>query len=229
MPKYLELSDLQRAQKKHKFHWKIPDTMPPRKTVGEKATAYFELECVCKTKRWVRWGALSNGLSGSCGCHSKKHRVPTLLEMEALILKHGMLWIPTLLHKTNKKTKRRLFWMSCKCGKRVWVRWGRFQQGGHKGCRSCGIRIGKGTYANEYHSKHPITSAWRNINFRRHFKGYSVLWENFEQFKDWSLANGYGPGAVFRYTWKQKHFTPETCQWYRIVAGFQAKPKGGHI
>ena len=214
MPRILTLDDLLKVKEEIGFHWTWDPihVMPKSKTVGKSHRRYFHFTCICKNKSWVEWGAVKCGRNMSC---HRCSRMPTLEQMQSLAKKYGMLWKPTLVFKICPKSKRRMFRMQCACGNWHWVRWAHFQQGRHKGCRSCGMRIAKGTINDPYPSKHPIKAQWRRIEFDQKINKYPAYWHNFEEFKDWSIANGYTNGSEFvlRVRDKDIGYRPETCAW----------------
>lgn len=171
--------------------------MPERHVRGPSQDVYFLLFCgVCKDERWVRWSSLR---AGATKCCSKCTRLPTLEKMHHIVKKYDLFWKPTLVFKRDIKTKRRLYWMTCKCGLKRWVRWNQFSMGLVRGCRSCSaIDAIKAPKDPMFRAKHPMKQAWYRIIKTCKETKRANPWKDFVSFKSWSIENGYKSGAMFR-------------------------------
>ena len=205
MPRKLCLDDLIQAKEKHQFLWTWREgKFPPKRTYTEKnSRTQLHLQCgVCKQWHWVEWSTLRRGASRCCwDCV----RFPTLEKMQEIVATYNMFWKPSLIFKSDPKTKRRVFLFECKCGKKQWVRWNHFQQGLTRGCKSC-------TSAQLKHglSKDPLFRTWRS------FKGYvDKIWLKFENFKKWATPL-YSPGWKLIRINVAMPYGPDNCDYVPI-------------
>jgi hypothetical protein len=220
MPRYTTLQDIQDTKDKHHHHWEWDPGKMPEKKNKTPSRAYYYLTCgLCKNKHWVLFSNIKKGVSKCCARCSK---LPTLEKMHALIKKHNMLWIPSLIHKPGSKS--RYFWMKCGgCSKHFWVRWQRFSQGAGRACRSCSKRQSAGSIKDPTKFyKHPIRVAWRRILFdhgvvNKEIKGTLPEWKDFSAFKDWCMSNGFSASTAptLEKKDKKKPYTPENSYWKR--------------
>ena len=69
------------------------------------------------------------------------------------------------------------------------------------------------------------------MNMRRRVRVHQA-WRRFERFRDWSLANGYEPGAELRRHDTSKGYSPKNCAWIRpdihVVGADADPPRPGH-
>lgn len=122
-----------------------------------------------------------------------------------------------------------LLWCECSCGKAGWVRPSQIRQ--LKKCISCS-KIGKENRRTHGDGKkgspnYPLYCVWCSMKQRCYYTksnryycygavGIKVCSEwknNYEQFKQWALANGYERGLSIDRIDGTKGYCPENCRW----------------
>jgi hypothetical protein len=202
VPRILDITDLEKAKENHNFLWSWePGVMPKKKTEKVYGRTHFKLRCACNTWSWVEWGALKKGRTGSC-VHCAK--MPSKEEFEAVLRKHNVMWT-YLGHWQLSKTKRRQYWMKCKCGLRKWVQWSTIQQGKSHGCKSCTSPLKKHGY-----SRDPIYMVWQHM-VKTHGNKVSPLWRSdFKPFHNWAKPL-WAKGFRLHRIDEAKDFSPYNC------------------
>ena len=207
MPKKLTTEDLLAAKALHGFLWTWVKKFPDKKTNKEQnSRTHLHLKCgSCGEWHWVEWSGLRDGRTRCCWDCT---RLPTMEQMQALVIKFDMFWKPSLEFKKDPKTRRRIYLMECKCGKTQWVRWNHFQQGLTRGCKSCtsGLRT-------HGRSKDPLYVSWRAL--KKNKRDLVPEWRQFIHFRQWAKPL-WAPGWKLVRFDNSQPFGPDNCDYVPI-------------
>lgn len=187
------------------------------------------VECICLCDKIIykRIDALLKGKTKLCG-----DQMCELLNGGLSFSKGDVYGKLTLTGITQLVNKNRYVEVICECGNKKMVSLSSLKVGDVKscGCFSNQMRKDKMTTHGMSNSKtnkvHPILSAFQNmhrrcegvvpkdyINYTQ--KGIVVCeeWFDFDQFKNWALANGWKKGLTLERKDSNKNYCPENCIW----------------
>lgn len=153
--------------------------------------------CDCGSDKTINGSSLNLGKSLSCGKCGRHHRHPDLVGKTFDRL--------TVLRRLEERRGRRVLWeCSCSCGNISQVDTHSLNCGN---TRSCGC-LNRERFNHTIHglSRDPLFSVWRNMLTRCYNpsnvnypnwggRGIRICeeWQDFKNFYDWGMANGYQP------------------------------------
>ena len=183
-------------------------------------------ECECGNVTIVDSGRLKNGMTKSCGClkHQQSKRLKDLTGQ-----RFGRL---TVIKRVKSKNKNTMWLCKCQCGNEIIIPSRRLLNGETKSC-GC-LKKERIKEKNTIHSKsdsrlYRIWNGIKNRCYNKNFPAYKDYGErgifiynkwknNFQNFYDWAMANGYNPNAD-RYECTidridvNKGYFPSNCRW----------------
>ncbi len=118
----------------------------------------------------------------------------------------------------KKKEGRKYLKISCdKCNKIMFIRSDYAKK--HSGyCQSCG-KVGNKNAATHGLSKTRLYRIWTGLSHRRYNYGNPEIceeWRNFDNFKKWSIANGYNENLCIDRINTNSGYNPNNCQWITV-------------
>lgn len=185
----------------------------------QRGKTYWRCLCDCGRETIILGYNLSNGHTTSCGC---KHR--TLAAEDLTGMRFGRLVVLGFDRPYRNVSK---YWRClCDCGRETSVLAGNLVTGL---TTSCGCR--RVEAIRESTTKHGMSNSslyriWYSMNRRCSdpdhigYKNYGARgiavcneWDNFENFRDWALDNGYEDGLSIDRINNDDGYHPENCRW----------------
>ena len=169
---------------------------------------YWECKCDCGNITVINGVALRNGNTKSCGC--LKITPNKLIDITGK--RFGKL---VVLEKAVKNNTKNTYWVcKCDCGNVKIIKGSSLK---NKNTKSCGC-LRKETTHRKIHnsSKTKLFTVWMSMRHygKKRNKVICTTWQNnFENFRNWSLNNGYTDKTFFHRKDKNGGYNPSNCYW----------------
>lgn len=182
---------------------------------------YFVCKCDCGNEKVIRKDSVVSGSTLSCGCLNKK-KVSEKNTIDLTGKRFGRL---TILRKSEDSRKSSIYWKcKCDCGAIKDIDGSHLRRGY---TNSCGCIRKEGNHNYEKHKR--LYGIWSHIKTRctnkkydkyKYYggKGVSVCseWDNFDNFKNWALDNGYSEELTIDRINVNGNYEPSNCRWVDI-------------